>query len=463
MEFDYFFAQSQVDSGDLKYIQKSGIVFSGLTVPLAGTNGTEDFSLFFTFDRTSTNGLLLASNDQWNFGVSDTNFLYIRKGNEGYNFPEINLSKKNTLALIRQDSVFNVYKLSQIGQQIESLDSVQFRPETNLGDGLISMGGADSGTSPFFGTVDQVALIGSPLEYDTVNTVFSGFLPVTLSQGTGTTLTYQKRDWFINGTSTDSGYLSQVFNNLSSVLSNSSISASVPYTGSFKTQATPSGLVTYSLPGGAGGFNVGYSGSSIFSGTQTGFISFIKDQNGSIYADYSINQYNQHAEFKRQPSQTKSFVYDTGYYTPFQMNGVSFVNPTSLTLKSSTEKDISKINKLGIFDYQNSLFKAESEPSGFVYYNGIAMDFTYYNDYIDISGVEEQDTDYLIYNLTSSGETTISNNSLSGNFQPKTSSVTKSGVRLHPTGYKEASIYHTYFNNYKNSFTANELYNDNWK
>lgn len=434
---------------------------------ISGSSGVTDFSLFLTFQRFGSGGFALASNDQWKFGVTDANFLYIKRGNEGYNFPEINLSAKNTIALIRQDSTFNVYKLSQIAGQIESKDSIQFRPETNLGSGGIYIGGNDSGLQSFTGVIDQLALLSVPVEEKTTKTLFSGFLPLSIGTGTGTYVSYKRQDWYMDGAwdPVVSGYLSGVFTGISNGISLLNLTQGIQYTGYFLTQAATSGNnVLWFYNSGAGSFYHGFSGTGVFTGIQTGYMSFLKDTNGDIYTDYTIRQYNQHAEFKRETAYSDSFIYDTGYYSGFQMNGVGLVDPNGAILRRYLETDIRKNNKLGVFDYQYSLFKVEGQPSGNVYYNGNPIsgsNYSYSGGYITLSGITGKSSDYLLYNLGNTGELSISISG--GNFHAKTSTLTKGGIRLHPTGYREASVFHKYYGKYINPLNMDNIYNDNWK
>lgn len=494
MEFNYFLNQLPIESSDLlfsaiypglDYTANVSEPYSGETIE--GSYELDSFTVILTFERNQLGAkVLLSSKDSgegWVFGITDSNFLFFEKNKntvESFLFDNINLGKKNCIAIIKNYNSISVCKYDIVSNDIESFQSFLLTDTAETLNEITICGNSEDYTGPllpFDGVIDQFALFSEPYDASYLLGIFSGFAPYTLSSSTGVSFNLvDTNSYFVNEpVSYDNSYLysyttglnNYIINNLSTGDYIISIDGTIDST----TNVTSNIYTGVSLCEGSG-LDSSFIYSSLiaptgaFLGAQgVSGVARVTVSSSTIYIGYDIsftgsylNNCNAFYNYYYNYSSTTGHVltYDYSYETGFLLNGVTSEFADLIILGSGSGTDPTGYNQVAYLDTIASKFYAPNLSSNrTIYYNGSRLgndDYSYADNHIDLSSASEQPGDYLIYdndiniNLGFLGV----ENYATGDFYPNSSvvftgHVSYTGVKRDLSyNYLETSTYHMY-------------------
>ncbi len=442
-------------------------------------NSGQNFSALLTYDKysTSTNSgavkLLCGSN--WTFGIDGSNFLFVRSSGEAYTFEDINLGRKNCLALSKNQNGFSVTKYNVPSQTIENSQTHYFSPNANLtGTGLIFAGGNSiSGVKNFYGTVDQLAVFNQPLSENSLNTIFSGFLSQTLTSGTpvtgyslssayweGTTGISQANLNFLQSGAVGYAYYANISNH------------SGNHYGNLAIATTGNRPATYFINTGAFSGIPGcpiYAGASIGSsgiGSYTGLVSSPITGVTELYKSSAESYYSFHftgvspgahltLSYNKVITQSVSIPQNTGYYLGFEMSGIVSKNSNSVML-GKFNTSFKNVNDIGVYDIvSNDYYAPGAITNDRVFLDGLGKTGYYVSGQkVGFTGLTLTEQNKLIYDQVYQSGLILQmfnvKNFATGKFYPKTA-VAFSGDqsfvqmwRITEPNFIETHPYHLY-------------------
>lgn len=209
MELAYFISgcsnpSALRDHWDYSKKDTSGAFTTSKTIQLTGISGSDDFSIFFSFDRIDkTAGSLLSNWDGksgYFIGFNDDNQLFVATSTPApysFYFPEIELGKKNCLAITKNNTTISVYRYDLKSKSIYNNISKEFTTDTILSGRAFTLGKNNTlytkyGLTGIAGTFDQFACFNTSLGVDDINIIFSGFLPIEKTLITNYSRNYYK-------------------------------------------------------------------------------------------------------------------------------------------------------------------------------------------------------------------------------------------------------------------------------
>lgn len=511
MNFDYYYSQAGLDSGDITDLWRYNASTGSGAMPFPKTlnvRADENYSIYFTYEKLDNKRSSLFSNvnsgNGFCLGISDNNNLFLEAWNSGikdyylYNIP---LAKKNTLALKKNGSLFSLVDYDLISNKIAYKDSYFVNPSIIFNTGNIKVG--DTGyyetgfLNDFSGNFDQLAAMSEIYNTRDELTIFKGFRP----ESDYIESYYRNQSYsedYVNWTDSiqisndDYAYFKDYYYDLDLFLSTT--------TGQYLGSITASNSGVYWIASGYFAATVDgctASGSSRFYSytgllAPTGFISF----SDSVSTNYdSVNQYTNHRLFTNFSGYgpnvglnhylhkvwqsgyeyISSGTIDSGYYDSFRMDGIStLVNTDSIILAHVSGKEPVNFNTETTQDYVYGGFLINSENSGVsrFFVDGTEdLSFTtgdskIYNSIAGTKGI------YDSYNIYTPLYFSL-NSYASGKFYKKSSIVfsgNNSFSQIYRNGlntdYEELSEYSLYFNknitrDVEKSYSYNN-YSDFW-
>lgn len=495
MEFNYFLNQLPIDSDDIIFTSLyPGLDFtSNVSEPYIGetlesSSSLESFTIILTFTRNLPGAKILFSSNAgevgWRLGITTSNFLFFEKTQntvESFIFNDINLGKKNCIAITKNYNSISIYKYDLISRNIESLQSFFFTDALSPANEITICGALGDFTDyvlPFDGEIDQIALFSEPYEASYLLGLFSGFLPYTLSSSTSNSFTLIDSNSNFVGSNIENdndflysfttGLNDYIVDNLTTgeyvVNINGDIYSTIDvdsyiYTGVnlcegsglhsnfnyFSTTELPTGayLGSQAIEGLA---RIVYSDTSIYIGYDLSFT-------GS-YFNNSSAYYNYYYTYTSTTGD--SLLYDNSYETGFLLNGVTTEFADLIILATGSGAVPSGYNQVSYLDnVVNKFYVPGLSSERTIYYNGYKLegnDYVYTDNFVDISNTDESIGDYLIYDNSSNTNLLYMSldNFATGDFYPNASIVftgdySYTGIKRElRANYLETSEYHMY-------------------
>lgn len=500
MELNYFISGSLIDP-DLvkdKWLDSTGVSTRGFAASkkytFTGFDGSDDFSIFFTFDKYNSSAGNLLSNvsgnsDGFCVAFNSNNELFVKTfGVQPYSelVNGIRLGVRNCLGLVKNNRQLTVYKYNLQGTGISQDQSFFFPLNTNVGTGRYYIGsGADIfnhiGLGGISGVFDQMVSFNVALTYDQCLSVFSGFQPYTLTRTPTYSLLYQSSGFDYNSgqyiSEVDLVDFSKVLNQISSGIPNTTGNYSAYYSGNaFFTSGLSSWSGYYALTD----KNLCYStGAIVSSSNSTTWVSrestdfrFTDDLQVSMnnsgekifshFITCTTNEtttpqyfsYNLYQKYKS--GFLDSLSLNNTYKTGFYMNGIITNNPSGICLLANVSGEtFNQIGYNATFDRTLGLFVTSGiTNSGFRIYwgpSGLITGYSISGQYVDFPSIAEDASFPMFYDL-SSGNIGLVHSTLynyaTGRFDPE-SSIAFSGLnswsdlfRVSKEDYWETSVYH---------------------
>ena len=507
MNFDYYYNQAGLDSGDITDLWRYDSSASYGAPPFPKTlniSGSQDFSIYFTYKKLDSKRCSLFSNvtngSGFLFGLTDNNQFFLESINSGiakdrylYNIP---LAKKNTILLKKSATTFSISDYDPISHRIAYSESHSLSPSYGFGTGKIKVGKENNYQSGFFnsfsGNFDQLAVMSEIYDSRSDLTILKGFRPESAYTSTyyrNQVYSEDEVNWTdgIEISAPDYAYFKDYYYDLDLFLSS--------FTGEYLGSISGHSYGGYWI---ASGYFAKAIDSCVASGSSrfysytgllppTGFHSFYD----RVSSDYNlVNQYTNHSlstNFSGYGSDvslnhflqkvwesgytySSTLALDSGYFEDFKMNGISCLQKSRsvilahrsgaapVEMNTETQKDSI---------YGGFIIRSENTGVSRVFIDGIDdLSFTTTTKKIlpSISGSKCIYDKYSIYNpLYLSLD-----RSCSGNFYKK-SSVVFSGTnsysqlnRLSVTSdYEELSEYSLYYNkDYSNTVDLETSYNN---
>lgn len=412
MNFDYYYNEAGLDSGDIKALWKYDSSSGSGAPPYPKTldfAGNEDYSVFFTYKKLDKNKASLFSNIEsgsgFCFGITDNNQFFLEAYDselkDRYVFKSIPLAKKNTILLKKSGPFFSVSDYDIVSHRISSKDFYTINPSLNLGSGKIKVGRAvnypDSGFfNDFSGAFDQLALCSELYNIRDDLKVLQGFRPEsTITDSYYNTFSYSNDEvnWVdgVEINNFDYAYFKDYYYDLDLFLAQTtgeylgSISGS-NYGGYWIASGYFAKVIDECTASGSARF---YSYTGLL--PPTGFVSF----SDSVSSTFDlVNQYTNHrlnTNFSGYGADvdlnhflekvwTSGYNYgtgtslDSGYYDDYKMNGIYMFDD----IKSSILSHIvgAKPSSVGTVTYEDSInggfiIKPENDTASRVFVDGI--------------------------------------------------------------------------------------------
>lgn len=507
MNFDYYYNQAGLDSGDITDLWRYDSSAGSGAPPFPKTlniSGSQDFSIYFTYKKFDNKRCSLFSNvasgSGFCLGLTDNNEFFLESINSGiakdrylYNIP---LAKKNTILLKKSATTFSISDYDPVSHRIAYSESHSLSPSYGFGTGKVKVGKENNYQSGFFdsfsGNFDQLAVMSEIYDSRSDLSILKGFRPETAYTGAYYRTQIYSNDevnWTdgIEISTPDYAYFKDYYYDLDLFLS----SVTGEYLGSISGHNyggywTASGYFAKAIDSCvASGSSRFYSYTGLL--PPSGFNSFYD----KVSSDYNlVNQYTNHTlstNFSGYGSDvslnhflqkvwesgynySSSLVLDSGYFEDFKMNGVSCLESSrSVILAHSSGAAPVYMNTETQKDsiYGGFIIRAENTGVSRVFIDGIDdLSFTSSTKkiYNSIAGSKCIYDKFGTYNPLYLSLGRIG----SGNFYKK-SSVVFSGNnsysqlnRLSVTSdYEELSEYSLYYNKeYSNQLDLDTSYND---
>lgn len=203
MELDFFISQSSSAQNSVKdkWLDTSSEKVRSFTqfesYSITGLSGNTNFSFFFTLEKKDAKAATLFSNTIKSGGFSlnfnDNNKLFFHAhypNSYSYLFDNIDLSKKNCLAFIRNESIFHLLNYDLESQKLYQIDHCILPENIKISGGTYTIGYNATGTAQtslygISGKFDQMVLFNQSIDFDESLKIFSGFLPFSKTTTTG--------------------------------------------------------------------------------------------------------------------------------------------------------------------------------------------------------------------------------------------------------------------------------------
>lgn len=449
MQLDYFISGSYIEQSFVKdkWLETTALATRSFPAtkryPFTGISGSQDFSLFFTFNKVnSTQGNLFSNyvsgeNKGFCVAFNANNELFVRSFSDPYYaepVTDIRLGQKNCLGIIKNNRSLTLYKYNLQGTGISQQQTITFPKTTNLSGGSYYLG-FGTGVSHILnlngisGVFDQMVAFSTALTKDQSLSVFSGFQPYSLTQTPYYIKTYEGSGFERRPTSliteTTIGTLSPIFNDISSSIP----STTGNYVALFSGSSNGAGFSLWSGYYAAGNsltcYSTGTISSTIF-GTGSFTASTINPLtfSDSIYSsmntsgerlvshfvtlywgsgaseDYYI--YNLYQKYNSGVS--GSLALTGSYKNEFYMDGILTNNNSGISLLTNVSGDkFNQIGYQGVFDRTIGLFSVNglTNSGSRVYWgeSGLVSGYLLSSGYIDLINTTESEVYPLFYDL----------------------------------------------------------------